>query len=126
MDPNEAGPPMSSVSRFPLVAEDSKLRALPVALDTFERMRIDAIIYASDAISANWKNLRSIAASTGKDLGRLSHFDRSAMISSAWSIVDELDCLRQIVRSFYKKDSEIGPKAQAFLNSCEKVRFLRT
>lgn len=107
-----------------LLAEESRLRALPAAVELSMRMRVDALVYAADAISTNWQRLRARAASIGPDVDKLGFHGRADMLSAAWSIVDELDGVRQLVQGMVG-DERPGPNTSRLLAACALVRTLR-
>lgn len=89
------------------------------------RLRIDALVYSADAISANWHRLKTGALSIASDVSNVSLLHRADMLSSAWSIVDELNSARMLVADLCKDSDEIGPKTRDFLSACVPVTNFR-
>lgn len=116
---------MSTVRLEALVADNSALRSLPQVLESQMRMRIDALVYSADAISHNWNLLKLAAAHVGTDPKKLDHGTRAAMLSAAWSIVDELDAVRQLVASMVTDGETPGPFTTNLLAACAPVQRLR-
>lgn len=108
-----------------LVPENSRLRALPSVVEQTMRMRVDALVYAADAISSNWQRLKTCAIAIGANVDKLDHHGRAAMLSAAWSVVDELDAVRQLVESMIGPGDEVGPNTTNLLEACAPVRVLR-
>lgn len=108
-----------------IVSEKSPLRDLPTIVESSMRMRIDALIYSADAISINWNRLRNMAISVGEDIDKINHLQRAEMLSTAWSIVDELDAIRQLVHGLINPEDNVGPFTQRLIKECEPVRALR-
>jgi hypothetical protein len=116
---------MELVHFEPIVPVNSRLRELPLFLDPEMRLRIDALVYAADAISINWHRMKSAAARVGAAVSEMDHYTRAEILSSAWSIVDELDAVRQLVGSLAPLGTKRGPHTAKLLETCEPVNFLR-
>lgn len=108
-----------------LVPDDSFLRKLPHTLAAPTRMKIDGLVFAADAISHNLETLREAAQYIGSDGDRVSIRLRTAMLVAAWSIIDNLEAIRQILSSFRSSHSEFGPNSRALFDALEPVRQMR-
>lgn len=107
-----------------LVPPGSLFRATPDVVSGAERLRIDALAFSADALSHAWNTLREIATDLGSDTDRLTTRQRMAMIMAAWSIVDHLNVVRQIVRSLVGT-GEPGPLTERLLSTTETAWKLR-
>lgn len=106
-----------------LVAEDAFLRRLPVALDTKERMRFDAVVTASDLIANAFANLRRHAIMIGTDINKIDLAGRALMLSQCWTIVDQLHAIRQLLNP--GKAGAAGEFTRAFLEASLPATELR-
>jgi hypothetical protein len=70
-----------------IVPEQSRLRALPSAVERSMRMRVDALVYSADAISINWHRLKVGATFFGAQFcdSFLCHGPLKARISAVFS-----------------------------------------
>lgn len=105
-----------------IVGPDNLFRRLPKFLDPAQRMRFDAITFASDATEHAWLSLRHIAATVAIDFDALRKTPRVALFSSAWAIVNNLDSIRQLIASVVPTP---GPVTGAMLESLAPVQTLR-
>src|SRR5258705_2842557 len=108
-----------------LIADGSFLRAVPDVVAGPERLRFDALAFSGDALCHGWNTVREIAAHVGKEPSKLTNRLRAAMMVAAWSIVDHLNVVRQIVSAFGPADQEPGPLTKRLLSLTETARVLR-
>lgn len=106
-----------------LVSDDSYLRRLPVGLHPENRLRMDAIVVASDIVSQCYQDLSRLGAEIGATLGQIGYPQRAAFIGLAWSIVDQLHAVRQLVTP--PTGTPAGPATQRFLDAAEPATLLR-
>lgn len=106
-----------------LVSEDSYLRRLPVGLHPENRLRMDAIVVASDIVSQCYQDLSKLGAEIGATFGEIGPLQRAAFIGFAWSIVDQLHAVRQLVTP--PRGIPAGPATQRFLDAAEPATLLR-
>lgn len=106
-----------------LVSDDSYLRKLPVGLDPESRLRMDAIVVASDIVSQAYQELFRLGAEIGANLGKIGNPLRATFIGLAWSIVDQLHAIRQLLMPPRAKSA--GPVTQRFLDAAAPATFLR-
>ena len=78
-----------------LVADDSFLRRLPVALVAKERLRFDAIVTASDISQQAFNSLRNFALEIKDDINLLGNSGRAFALSQSWTLVDQLHSIRR-------------------------------
>ena len=107
-----------------LIPDSSSLRRIPLALRALTRLQIDALVFSADAIDYNWNTLVRTAEEIGGSRSNVTGIRRAALLSAAWSIVDELDAVRQIVVAMLD-GGQMGPVTQALLRACEPVKALR-
>lgn len=117
LDPNS--PPYAGEQ---LVADDSYLRRLPVALVTKERMRFDAVVTAADIITEAFGALRQFTAHAAVDLDKFSNGGRAFALSQCWAMVDQLHAIRQLLPAGGKR---AGPFSQALIDAAQPATSLR-
>lgn len=108
-----------------IVSPGSFLRVVPSILDREQRLRIDALVFSADVMNAHWNILRDIAAFVGSDTDKMTRVRQSILLSSAWSIIDHLNNVRQLANSLVDPVEGPGPKTALLLNLTEPARFLR-
>lgn len=106
-----------------LVPDDSYLRRLPVGLKPESRLRMDAIVIASDILSQAYQDLFRLGAEIGANLSSISNSLRATIIGLAWSIVDQLHAIRQLLTP--PPAMTAGPITQRFLDAAAPATFLR-
>lgn len=111
---------------FPrLVSDASILRALPNALDPAQRLRLNALVFASDIIDHDWAEIFSVIKEVGGDVEAMTERRRTSLFASVWSIVDQLDFIRQLSRSLLPAEAIPNPKLQHLCENLAIVRSLR-
>lgn len=106
-----------------LVPDDSYLRRLPVILESESRLRMDAIVIASDILSRAYQDLFRLGAEIGANPGAFGISSRATFIGLAWSIVDQLHAIRQLLTP--PPATAVGPASQRFLDAAAPATFLR-
>ena len=102
-----------------LVADDSFLRKLPVALHVEERLRYDALVTAADIITQAFNLLGQFTAQARDEMENFTNGFRAHALGLSWTIVDQLHAIRQLLQR--KK----GPLTKAFLDAAEPATKLR-
>jgi hypothetical protein len=106
-----------------MLPDDSFLRRLPAFLVPIDRLRLEAIVFSSDVLSNAYQSLCEVAA-------RFDHFrpfstrERIALFSCVWTIVDQLDALRQLIQGLTNKTPGPNPP-QKFLDLSQNARHMR-
>lgn len=109
-----------------ILSDDSLLRNLPNIIDSLERMQLDAIVLAADMIAYHWQHMRASAITAAQDPEKITQLDRVAMISSAWSIIDRLECIRLVAQVGLARIQETaGSKLQKLIDSLQPVNTIR-
>lgn len=108
-----------------IVPVESRLRVMPVALEKLARMRIDALVFSADMISINIRDLMNVACRVGRDTEKLQLIERATLFRSAWSIIDELDSIYQMVNSFGRGGVPDGPLTAQLKKDLSDIRDLR-
>jgi len=108
-----------------MVPENSILRKLPIAMDTAQRLRFEALIFSSDTLAYAFSQIRLIAESYGSKIASISLHDRIALFSHCWTFVNELHATRLILTSFFKEGPGPGPNQSAFLERAKIATVLR-
>lgn len=108
-----------------LVADQSFLRRLPVALIAKERLRFDAIVTASDISQQSFNSLRKIALEIKDDISELGNEGRAFALSQCWTLVDQLHAIRQLLIPPAKLAAKPGPFTKALLDSTKVASLLR-
>lgn len=88
-------------------------------------MRLDALVYAADAIELSWHLLCHNAATAGRNITESPPALRTGLFVAAWSIIDHLDAVRQLIGRLRPEVNQLGPKTIEFLEALQPVRTLR-
>jgi len=107
----------------PIVAKDSFFRRLPHVLEPSQKLRFEALVLSADTLEYAFQNMREVATRCGYQIDRVSSRDRTALLSSAWTIVDHLHAARQLIPHFFR--DEPGPVTKAFLATTEVAQHFR-
>jgi hypothetical protein len=96
---------------------------LPYVLESKQRLRFEAFVVSADTITHAFRTMWFIATHVGQALDQLDSPRRTAMISSAWQIVDHLHMIRQVLGDLIPA----GPdsKTDEFLKLSEPATLLR-
>lgn len=108
-----------------IVEEGSYFRKIPAVIDFEQKLRFSSFTYSSDIIRSSWCTMRDLAAQIGEKLDAMPAWARTTLLSSAWTIVDHLNNIRQLINNFYSNDDDIGPISTQLIEGLESVRILR-
>jgi hypothetical protein len=105
--------------------KEAFIRALPFVVDETQRFRIDAMVMCADIVAAAYAQmielaLRSKWEQEQNEEKRSGHLD-IAMFQHAWSIVDQIYSLRQLLGSL----AFTGDDVDAFLSATRSAYVLR-
>jgi hypothetical protein len=105
--------------------EGAFIRALPFVVDETQRFRVDAMVMCADIMASAYAQmielaLRSKWEETQNKEQRSGHLD-IAMFQHAWSIVDQIYSLRQLLSSL----AFTGDDVDAFLSATRTAYVLR-
>jgi hypothetical protein len=105
--------------------EGAFLRALPFTVDETQRFRIDALVLCAAIVASAYEQMVQLALrakweEAQKGATRPGRLD-IAMFQHAWSIVDQLYALRQLIGSLAFK----GEDVDAFMAATERAFVLR-
>jgi hypothetical protein len=101
------------------------IRALPFVVDETQRFRVDAMVMCADIVASAYAQmielaLRSKWEEKQNEEMRSGHLD-IGMFQHAWSIVDQIYTLRQLLRSLAFN----GDDVDAFMSATSSVHVLR-
>ncbi len=80
-----------------MLPEDDFLRRLPQILPLVDRLRLETLIFAHDLMEIALRRLHSAGITYGG--GTQNATDRIAMFCDAWTIVDQIHVVRQVLLS---------------------------
>ncbi|MEA2910864.1 MAG: hypothetical protein QOJ15_2945 [Bradyrhizobium sp.] len=106
-----------------MLPDNSFLRRLPAILDPVGRIRVEALVFSSDVLTHAYLSLRELAARVGDTDHSFRPQDRVALFSYAWTIVDQLHVLRQLIRAM--TNDTPGPNQAKFLELSESATLMR-
>jgi hypothetical protein len=106
-----------------MLPDNSFLRRLPANLAPVDRIRLEALVFSSDALIHAYLSLCELAARVGDTDHSFTPRDRVALFSYAWTIVDQLHVLRQLIRAIVKDPP--GPNQIKFLKLSESATLMR-
>lgn len=106
-----------------IVPEEDIWRNLPLEFPTEDRLRVEAITFATDILCLALSDLRQIARPLGKDATNITFEQRMRMFSHCWTIVDQMHAIRQMLNRML--DGEPGPEQALFLREYDVSRALR-
>jgi hypothetical protein len=107
----------------PIVEADAFLRDLPIGVSLEDRLRLHAVVFASDIIVRAFNDLRDVTCAIGSQIKQYNNEHLVVLISSCWTIVDQLHTCRQFL--FQASRKKPGPLMKEFLNRSEQVLPLR-
>jgi hypothetical protein len=107
------------------LAKGSFIRALPFIVEETQRFRVDALVLCAEIVASAYIQMielafRSKAEEAHAGAVRSGHLD-IGMFQHAWSIVDQVYSLRQLVQSLAFEGEDID----SFMSATEKVYILR-
>jgi hypothetical protein len=104
-----------------MIPDDAFLRRLPTVLDAAQVVQLEALVFAADAIEASLASIRQITAHHRERLGEAGGNVRVGLFIFAWTIVDSIHVVRQILTALDYKT----PRALAFHEKYEAATVLR-
>ena len=106
-----------------MLPDNSFLRRLPAVLAPVGRIRLEALVFSSDVLTHAYSSLRELTTRVGDTYHSFTPPDRIALFSYAWTIVDQLHVIRQLIRAITK--SPPGPNQAKFLELSESATMMR-
>jgi len=106
-----------------MLPDNSFLRRLPANLAPVNRIRLEALVFSSDALIHAYLSLCELAARVSDTDHSFTPRDRMALFSYAWMIVDQLHVLRQLIRAIVNDPP--GPNQAKFLELSESAHLMR-
>lgn len=107
-----------------LIPDDDFLRSLPAVLNAKQRIALDTLVFASDILDHNWRQLRAGALAVDGEQARVSSAIFAQFFSSAWQIVDQLDLIRQVIGVMLGKDDP-AQETEELLERLATARSMR-
>jgi hypothetical protein len=107
----------------PIVEADAFLRDLPIGVSLEDRLRLHAVVFASDIIVRAFSDLRDVTCAIGSQIKQYNNEHLVILISSCWAIVDQLHTCRQLL--FQASRKKPGPLMKEFLDRSEHALYLR-
>lgn len=104
------------------LSDNNFLRRLPRGLDARQRHELEAVLLAADCIAISLQRMLRLGLTVANDPGPLSTLTRTELFSAAWSIVDNLSVVQQLLLRATKSQ---GPKTDALMNKLAVVRKVR-
>jgi hypothetical protein len=106
-----------------MLPEESILRHLPARLDPTERIRLEATVFAADALSFAFSSIREITARHGSGISSIPRHERTALFVHAWTMVDQIHVLRQLLHAM--RNGQMGPNQKKFYDTSEPALKMR-
>lgn len=106
-----------------MIPDASFLRRIPLIVAPAQRLRIEAIVFASDILSDARVRIQDTLLKIGPDGVAIGHVERTTLFASTWVIVDQLNVIRQLLRALYP--TEHGRFLGSILKAMEPARILR-
>lgn len=104
-----------------MIPNDALIRRIPAFIAEEQRLRIEAIVFASDAIAACLDDVRAIANNIGDKIDSISRSQRTRIFICAWTIVDGIHAIRNLMQSLHFTSAKI----QDFIEKYESATLLR-
>lgn len=108
-----------------IVPAQSILRKLPRVIEPELALRLDAIVFASDALQYSFRKMQEAAIMSGIDGPAKSPEIGTALLVSAWDIVNQLDALRQLLNSLPYEGAGRAPVPVRLAEFLELAKILR-
>lgn len=105
-----------------IVSDESILRRVPTSVPLKERLTADALVLSADVLMHAYRTLQEIAQHVGVDIEKVDRRIRAGIISAAWTIVDQLYAVRQLIGA---PQDQMGPLTTAFYEASEPAFRLR-
>jgi len=106
-----------------MLPDNSFLRRLPATLAPAGRIRLEALVFSSDVLSHAYCSLCELATRIGDANHSFTPRERVSLFSHAWTIVDQLNVIRQLFRAISGKT--LGPNQSKFFKLSESARMMR-
>jgi hypothetical protein len=106
-----------------MIPRGSVLRKLPVIIEAQQRLRLESLVFSIDLLTLAFASLRDLAARLGSNVVDLSDTERMAMFLHAWTMVDQVHVIRQLLRDL--SDGEMGKTLGKFYSDFEGAHHLR-
>lgn len=106
-----------------LVDENSFFRRLPAGLSAEDRLRLDAVVVASDILCQAYRSLWLATKRFGPCDEEIGYANRALVLSQCWTMVDQLHAIRTLLRPLAKRKSE--PTTEAFLRASQPCTLMR-
>ena len=104
-----------------MLPDDHFFRRLPAIIKPDQSIRLQTIIYASDLMELALARLNELGVRF--DINNATAFDKLALFSEAWAIVDQVHVVRQLLTALTKDHP--GPDTKGWLDNFEVATHLR-
>src|SRR5271157_4619204 len=102
-----------------MLPSDDFLRVLPQCLAPVERLRVETLVFAHDLMETALGRLYAV----GLEFHENNNAQRLAMFSDAWTIVDQVHVVRQVLLSLTGDDRKTD--TQAFIDDFAVAHTMR-
>jgi hypothetical protein len=89
------------------------------------RLRFEALVFAADVLTFAFSSIRDITARYGADILSISLHDRIALFTHAWTMVDQIHILRELIKTTTPTGKQMGPNQKSFYDTYEAASFMR-
>jgi hypothetical protein len=107
-----------------MLAHDSILRHLPSRVQPETRLRFETLVFAADVLTFAFCSIRDITARYGADISSISLHDRVALFAHAWTMVDQIHILRELIKTT-TTGGQMGPNQKSFYDTYEPASLMR-
>jgi hypothetical protein len=104
-----------------MLPDDAFLRRLPATLNPAQAIRLEALMFSADVVESNLAATRAIANHFREKIGAAPRNVRVDLITRAWTIVDSLHVIIQILRATKFPSNKI----REFISKYQSTRTLR-
>ncbi|BCN13353.1 hypothetical protein RPSD_52380 (plasmid) [Ralstonia solanacearum] len=104
-----------------MLADNAFLRRLPTILNGTQTVQLEALVFSADAIDVSFERICSLAIAHRENICSASRRVHVEMLMHAWTIVDCLHVVRQVLKVLDYRT----PKAVAFAQAYEAATLLR-
>jgi hypothetical protein len=77
------------------------------------RLRFEALVFAADVLTFAFSSIRDITARYGADILSISLHDRIALFTHAWTMVDQIHILRELIKTTTPTGKQMGPNQKS-------------
>ncbi len=113
-----------SYSGQDIVPAQSILRKVPHVVEPELNLRLDAIVFASDALQYSFMKMRETAVLAGPGgKGKTPKFE-IALLDAAWDVVNQLDAIRQLLNALLCAEAERDALTQRLFEFLETAKVL--